>query len=305
MKKGKAIALVVVAVAAIAAIIVLFNSFYTVAENEYACVFRFSRIESVSDEAGLHFKIPFIDEVRKFPDTVLIYDIPPSDVLTSDQKSMTVDSYLTWKISEPQTFYQSLGSISAAETRLNALTYKALKNLMGTLAQDDIINQDDASERNDIYAGITTEVADSAKVYGIDVIDVKIKRFDLPEDNEQAVYERMISDRERIAVEYTANGEYQASLIRNDVDRQVNIIISDAKAEAAAIEAEGEAEYMRLLAEAYNSEDKKDFYEFIRSLDALKASLTGEEKVIVLGRDSALGKLLIGAYDAADETGAE
>ena len=176
---------------------------------------------------------------------------------------------------------------------------------MGTLAQDDIINQDDASERNDIYAGITTEVADSAKVYGIDVIDVKIKRFDLPEDNEQAVYERMISDRERIAVEYTANGEYQASLIRNDVDRQVNIIISDAKAEAAAIEAEGEAEYMRLLAEAYNSEDKKDFYEFIRSLDALKASLTGEEKVIVLGRDSALGKLLIGAYDAADETGAE
>ena len=305
MKKGKAIALVVVAVAAIAAIIVLFNSFYTVAENEYACVFRFSRIESVSDEAGLHFKIPFIDEVRKFPDTVLIYDIPPSDVLTSDQKSMTVDSYLTWKISEPQTFYQSLGSISAAETRLNALTYKALKNLMGTLAQDDIINQDDASERNDIYAGITTEVADSAKVYGIDVIDVKIKRFDLPEDNEQAVYERMISDRERIAVEYTANGEYQASLIRNDVDRQVNIIISDAKAEAAAIEAEGEAEYMRLLAEAYNSEDKKDFYEFIRSLDALKASLTGEEKVIVLGRDSALGKLLIGAYDAADETVAE
>ncbi len=305
MKKGKTIALVVVAVAAIAAIIVLFNSFYTVAENEYACVFRFSRIESVADEAGLHFKVPFIDEVRKFPDTVLIYDIPPSDVLTSDQKSMTVDSYLTWKISEPQTFYQSLGSISAAETRLNALTYKALKNLMGTLAQDDIINQDDASERNDIYAGITTEVADSAKVYGIDVIDVKIKRFDLPEDNEQAVYERMISDRERIAVEYTANGEYQASLIRNDVDRQVNIIISDAKAEAAAIEAEGEAEYMRLLAEAYNSEDKKDFYEFIRSLDALKASLTGEEKVIVLGRDSALGKLLIGAYDAADETVAE
>lgn len=295
MKKGKKIALVLFAFLAVAAVIVLANSFYTVAENEYACVFRFSRIESVTDEAGLHFKIPFVDEVRRFPDTVLLYDIPPSDVLTSDQKSMTVDSYLTWKISEPQTFYQTLGTISAAETRLNALTYNALKNMMGTLAQDDIINREDASERNDIYAGITTEVSEDAKVYGIEVIDVKIKRFDLPEANEQAVYERMISDRERIAAEYTANGNYQASLIRNDVDKQVNIIISDAEAEAAAIEAEGEAEYMRLLAEAYDTDDKKDFYEFVRALDALKASLTGNEKVVILDRDSELGKLLMGA----------
>ncbi len=295
MKKGKKITLVLLAVLAVAAIIVAFNSFYTVAENEYVCVFRFSRIESVTDEAGLHFKIPFVDEVRRFPDTVLLYDIPPSDVLTSDQKSMTVDSYLTWKIADPQVFYQTLGTISAAETRLNALTYNALKNLMGTLAQDDIINREDASERNDIYAGITTDVAEDAKVYGINVIDVKIKRFDLPEDNEQAVYERMISDRERIAAEYTANGQYQASLIRNDVDKQVNIIISNAEAEAAAIEAEGEAEYMRLLAEAYDTDDKKDFYEFVRALDALKASLNGNEKVVILGRDSELGRLLIGS----------
>ncbi len=305
MTKGKKISLVLLAVVAVAAVVVLCNSFYTVAENEYACVFRFSRIESVTDEAGLHFKIPFVDEVRRFPDTVLLYDIPPSDVLTSDQKSMTVDSYLTWKISEPQTFYQTLGTISSAETRLNALTYNALKNLMGTLAQDDIINREDASERNDIYAGITDEVAENAKVYGIDVIDVKIKRFDLPGDNEQAVYDRMISDRERIAAEYTANGEYQASLIRNDVDKQVNIIISNAEAEAAAIEAEGEAEYMRLLAEAYDSDDKKDFYEFVRALDALKASLNGNEKTIILGRDSELGRLLLGSLlrDVNDESG--
>ena len=297
MKKGKTIALIVLAVVVIAAIVVLSDSFYTVAENEYACVFRFSRIESTTDEAGIHFKVPFIDEVRTFPDTVLLYDIPPSDVLTSDQKSMTVDSYLTWKISDPQTFYQTVGTISGAETRLNALTYNSLKNLMGKLAQDDIINQDDGSERNDIYAGITTEVAENAKVYGINVIDVKIKRFDLPGDNEQAVYDRMISDRERIAAEYTANGQYEASLIRNDVDKQVNIIISNANAEAAAIEAEGEAEYMRLLAAAYNTDDKKDFYEFIRSLDALKASLKGDEKVIILGPDSALAKLLTNASE--------
>ncbi len=294
MKKGKKIAIAVLIVCAVAAIITLANSFYTVAENEYACVFRFSKIEFATNEAGLHFKIPFIDEVRTFPDTVILYDIPASEVLTVDQKSMTVDCYLTWRISDPQTFYQSVGSIAEANTRLDALTYKSLKNLMSTLKQDDIINEDDASERNDIYAGITTDVAANSKVYGIDVIDVKIKRFDLPEANEQAVYDRMISDRERISAEYTANGEYEASLIRNDVDRQVNIIVSDAKAQAAAIEAEGEAEYMRLLAEAYDTEDKRDFYKFILALDALKASLNGEDKVVILGSDSELVKLLTG-----------
>ncbi len=285
----------VIAVVALLAVIVLANSFYTVAENEYACVFRFSKIIDITDEAGLHFKVPFIDEIKTFPNTVLLYDIPASEVLTSDQKSMTVDSYLTWQIVDPQVFYQTVGTIAEAETRLDALTYNSLKTLMGTLAQDDIINQDDASERNDIYEGITIEVCENASVYGISVIDVKIKRFDLPEANEQAVYERMISDRERIAAEYTANGEYEASLIRNEVDKKVNIIISDATAKAAEIEAEGEAEYMRLLASAYDTEDKKDFYEFTRALEALKSSLTGDEKTVILDSESPLGKLLAGA----------
>lgn len=287
--------LIAVAIIAVAAIIVLANSFYTVAENEYACVFRFSKIIDITDEAGLHFKAPFIDEIKTFPNTLLLYDIPASEVLTADQKSMTVDSYLTWQIVDPQVFYQTVGTITEAETRLDALTYNSLKTLMGTLAQDDIINQDNASERNDIYAGITTEVSENAAVYGISVIDVKIKRFDLPEANEQAVYERMISDRERIAAEYTANGEYEASLIRNEVDKKVNIIISDATAKAAEIEAEGEAEYMRLLAAAYDTDEKKDFYEFTRALEALKASLSGDEKTVILDADSPLGKLLAGA----------
>lgn len=286
---------ILVAVIVIAAIVVLSNSFYTVGENEYACVFRFSKIIDITDEAGLHFKAPFIDEIKFFPNTVMIYDIPASEVLTSDQKSMTVDSYLTWQITDPQLFYKTVGTITEAETRLNALTYNSLKTLMGTLAQDDIINRESASERNDIYDGITTAVSDNAADYGISVLDVKIKRFDLPEANEQAVYERMISDRERIAAEYTANGEYQASLIRNEVDKKVNIIISDATAKAAEIEAEGEAEYMRLLAAAYDTEEKKDFYEFTRALEALKASLSGDEKTIILDANSPLGKLLAGA----------
>ena len=285
--------IIITAAIIVVLLITLSGAFYTVAENEYAYTLRFSEIVNVTNEAGLHFKVPFIDEVRRFPDTTLIYDIPPSEVLTSDKKNMTVDSYIIWEISDPKTFYRTLGTTNEAEARLNAVTYNSLKNLMGKLEQNDIINMDDASERNDIYAGITTEVAEICSTYGINVLDVRIKRFDLPDNNEQAVYERMISDRSQIAEKYTADGNYEASIIRNDVDKQVNIIVSNAEAEAARLEAEGEQEYMRLLAEAYNTADKKDFYEFTRALDALKASLTGNDKTVIIDRDSRLGQILM------------
>ena len=289
MKKG----LIITAVVLLVLIIVGANSVYTVAENEYACLMRFSEIVGVSSEAGLHLKIPFIDTVTTFPDTTLIYDIPPSEVLTSDKKNMTVDSYIIWEIEDPRTFYRTLGTTSEAEARLNAVTYNSLKNLMGTLMQDDIINTEDASGRNDIYAGITNEVAELCETYGIRVLDVRIKRFDLAQSNEEAVYARMISDRNQMAEKYTADGNYEASIIRNEVDKQVNIIVSNAEAEAARLEAEGEQEYMRLLAEAYNTEDKKDFYEFTRALEALKASLSGEDKVVIIDKESRLGQILM------------
>ena len=130
--------------------------------------------------------------------------------------------------------------------------------------------------------------------YGIDVVDIRIKRFDLPESNENAVYDRMISEREQMAAAYSADGSYEAALIRNDVDRQVNILISDAEAEAAQLEAEGEAEYMRMLAEAYDTPERREFYEFILALEALEAALSGENKTVVLGPDSPLAQLLLG-----------
>jgi len=126
------------------------------------------------------------------------------------------------------------------------------------------------------------------------VEDVKIKQFDLPDSNLNAVYSRMISERNQMAEKYTADGNYEASIIRNDVDKQVNIMVSNAQAEAAKLEAEGEAEYMRLLAAAYDSEDKKSFYEFTLALDALKKSLNGTEKTIILDENSALAQILTG-----------
>ncbi len=288
--KGGMIALIIL----FAAVIVLGNSMYTVRENEYACTVRFSKIIATTDESGLHFKVPFIDSVKTFTKAAMLYDIPPSEVLTSDKQNMTVDCYVIWRIEDPKKFYQTLGGTGVAEQRLDAITYNELKNVMGTLAQADIINMEDGAERNNIYNGITASVDELAQTYGIGVDDVKIKRFDLPESNLNAVYSRMISERNQMAEKYTADGNYEASIIRNDVDKQVNIIVSNAKAEAAKLEAEGEAEYMRMLAEAYDSDDKKDFYEFTLALDALKQSLTGSEKTVILSADSALARILTG-----------
>ena len=270
------------------------NSVYTVEENQFACTVRFSEIISTTDEAGLHFKVPFIDTISYFSKATQFYDIPPSEVLTSDKQNMTADCYVLWRIEDPKKFYQILGTTGAAEQRLDAITYNELKTVMGTLAQADIINMEDGAERNAIYEGINEKVNAKAQTYGITVEDVKIKRFDLPQSNENAVYSRMISERNQMAEKYNADGNYEASIIRNNVDKQVNIIISNAKAEAAKLEAEGEAEYMRMLAEAYDTADKKDFYEFTIALDALKQSLTGDEKTIILDGDSALAQILTG-----------
>ena len=286
--------IVLIAVVVILVIVAL-NATFTVRENEYACTVRFSKIISTTSEAGLHFKVPFVDSVKYFSKATQLYDIPPSEVLTSDKQNMTVDCYILWSISDPKLFYQTLGSTSVAEQRLDALTYNELKTVMGTLAQADIINMEDGAKRNEIYESIATDVDTLAKTYGIHVEDVKIKQFDLPESNLNAVYGRMISERNQMAEKYTADGNYEASIIRNDVDKQVSIIISNAEAEAAKLEAEGEAEYMRRLAEAYDTDDKKDFYEFTLALDALKASLTGSEKTVILDGNSELAKILMGA----------
>ena len=291
MKKSAVFILIVL----LLAIVLGLNSLFTVRENEYACTVRFSKIIDTTDEAGLHFKIPFVDSVKYFSKATQFYDIPPSEVLTSDKQNMTVDCYILWSISDPKLFYQTLTTTSNAEQRLDALTYNELKTVMGTLAQSDIINMEDGAKRNDIYENISSDVDALAATYGIHVEDVKIKQFDLPDSNLNAVYSRMISERNQIAEKYTADGNYEASIIRNDVDKQVDIIVSNAKAEAAKLEAEGEAEYMRLLAAAYDTDDKKDFYEFTLALDALKASLNGTEKTVILDANSELAQILMGA----------
>ena len=285
---------IIAAVVILLLVIVAANSVFTVREDQYACTVEFSKIIKTTDQAGLHFKIPFIHSVKYFSKATQFYDIPPSEVLTSDKQNMTVDCYILWSISDPKLFYQTLGSTSVAEQRLDALTYNELKTVMGTLAQADIINMDDGAERNEIYAGIATTVDQQAATYGIRVEDVKIKQFDLPESNLNAVYNRMISERNQIAEKYTAEGSKEAAIIRNEVDKTVNITVSSAEAKAAEIVAMGEAEYMRMISEAFDTADEKEFYEFILALDALEASLVGDNKTIILDQNSPLAQILLG-----------
>ena len=276
----------------IAAVIVGAESYYTVNEDEFANILRFSKTVKTVDQAGIYFKLPFIETVKKFPKKVLLYDMKPSEVLTADSKTMLVDNYVTWRVTDPLKYYQTLGTQAEAEARIDMLTYSALRIEMGKSLRDDIINQSDDS-RELFNANILAAAAGATSDYGIEIIDIKIKKLDLPADNEEAVYRRMISERNKIAEQYRADGNKEAEMIRNEVDKTKNILISDAKARAEEIKAQGEAEYMRILAQAYNTPEKQAFYNFTRALDAIKISLSGEDSTIILGKDSAIAKALM------------
>lgn len=284
MKKAKILFTIVI----LAVIILMGNSFFTVAENEYAAVTQFGKIQYVVSEAGANFKIPFIQQARKIPKELKIYDISQSDVITSDKKSMIADDYIMWKIVDPVKFAQTLNySVASAEDRCSVAAYNATKNVISSMTQDEII-----AARGTKLTELITQNANSAiGEYGIEIVKTEIKLLDLPDDNKEAVYERMISERNNIAASFTAEGQSEAQKIKNQTDRNVTVMLAEAKKQAAVLEAEGESEYMKKLAEAYNDESKADFYTYIRSLDALKNSLTGENKTIILDKDSAIAQL--------------
>lgn len=266
------------------------NALVIVRPNEYALIKTFGKVEQVFDTAGPHFKMPFVQSVTYIPKNVQIYDMNPSDVITKDKKSMILDNYALWQINDPLRFYQSLGSISASEGRIDTIVYNSLKNYIGSYDQMDVI----ASRTNNIDEKLLTQINDSFTDYGITVTSVGVKRFDLPNDNKTAVYNRMISERNQIAASYKAEGEEEAQKIRNETDKQVTIIRSEAEAEAQEIIAQGENEYMKILTEAYETHERKDFYEFLLTIDAMKVAIDGENKTLVLPIDSPITKLFKG-----------
>lgn len=276
-----------------AAVIILLNSLYTVNYNNYVIVQQFGRIVDIKDSTGLYLKMPFIQNTTSIYYGNRIYDIPTSDVITKDKKSMIADDYVIWKVTDAKKYYQSLGAQPLrAEERIEAAVYNATKNTISSMTQDEVI-----AARGDNLTSIITEASNSdITQYGITVVTAEIKSLDLPDDNKSAVYERMISERNNIAAGYKAQGEAAAQKIKNETDKQVAVTKANAEKDAEVIIAEGEAEYMRILSDAYNDESKADFYNYTRSLDSLKASLSGDNKTIMLDKDSELAKILYGSY---------
>ncbi len=296
------------------------NSLVITKENQYKLIRRFGRVERVIATSGLSFKMPFVESVDVIPNQLLLYDLPASDVITSDKKTMIVDSYVLWQVNDPLKFAQTLsGSVSNAERRIDTIVYNATKNTISNMKQDEVIvsrdgkmtitvDQNDtelsgndlelAEEKKEVVEitslteEIMAQIARTEEQYGIEIVTVEVKKLDLPDDNKQAVYTRMISERENIAAQYTAEGASQAKMIENTTDKEVAIMLSDAE----AIIAEGEAEYMRILSEAYSDPEKTDFYSFVRALDALKASMEGDNKTVILSDDSPIAQIFNGNY---------
>jgi membrane protease subunit HflC len=272
----------------VAGIVILFSATIVTRENEYTLVKRFGKIEHVNSEAGLSFRTPFIETVDVLPKSIQFYDMKESDVITMDKKTMVVDSYVLWKIKTPILFAQTLNSsVAAAEGRIDSTVYNSIKSEISSLSQADVISGRDGG----LNQAFMENIGSSMEQYGIELILVETKHLDLPSDNKNAVFERMISERGQIAATYTAQGESEAQKIRNTTDKEVAISISNSEAEAAKIIAEGESEYMRILSEAYSTESKSEFYTFIRSLEAARSSLSGENKTLILSKDSPIAKI--------------
>lgn len=287
----KIITMLIIPVLLVAGIIVFSASAYTVKENYNAIITRMGRISYIEESTGLHLHVPFIESSVNIYTGDRLYDIPTSDVITSDKKSMIADDYVIWTVTNPTMYYQALGGIQGrAEERIEAAVYNATKNTISSMTQDEIIEA-----RGSTLTDLITKASnkDVQSLYGIIIKRAEIKALDLPDDNKQAVYDRMTSERNNIAAGYTAQGEADAKKITNETDKQVQIVTAEAKAEAAKIIAEGEAEYMRILSNAYNEPGKADFYNFMRSLDALDA-MKGTNKTLILDKDSEFARLLYG-----------
>lgn len=276
----------------IVVLILVFSAAVITKPGEYRVIKQFGKIVRVEENDGstygFSWKIPFIQTENVISSKMQISDLPASDVMTSDKKSMISDCFVLWRIEDPVKFIQKLsGSEQNAESRISSNVYNALKNVISSLTQEEVISGRDGELAN----LLTEKLGTNLESYGIKVEKIETKMLDLPDENKDAVYNRMISERNNIAASYTAQGEQQAQEIKNDTNEKVTVLLAQAKKEADTTIAEGEAEYMRILSKAYNSESKADFYGFVRQLDAIKATLANGNNTIVLDKNSPIAEI--------------
>jgi len=253
-------------------------SLFTVEQTEQAIVIQLGKPFGGINEPGLHLKIPFVQEVVYFEKRILVYDASPTEILTRDKKNLVVDNYTKWKIADPLKFYTTVKNERGAQARLDDIVYAQLRVELGKHNLSSIVSK----TRSEIMETVTKKSADRAKDYGIEVVDVRIKRADLPEQNEKHVFDRMRAERERQAKQYRSEGEEESKKITAKADMERTVILAKAYKESEVLKGEGDAEAVKIYADAYQKDLK--FYEFIRSLEAYKNSLK-EDTTLILTPD--------------------
>ena len=282
---------IVAALIAVIAFIGISQSMFVLEQGEYAIVKQFGEVVAIHDEPGMKMKVPFIQSVDTLPNKVLVYDLPISEVITKDKQTMVADSFAMWRISDPIKFISSLnGSITTATGRIEYLVYNAMKNEISSRTQEEVVSD----RTGELARDITDTAKPNFSQYGIELLSVETKHLDLPYDNKESVYKRMIAERNNISATYAAEGEKEATIITNEAAKEAAVLLAEAKAQAEQLRAEGEAEYMKILSEAYNNSSKAEFYEFVRSLEAAEKSLAQNGNVLILNQDSPLVELFYG-----------
>ena len=260
--------------------IVVYSSLFAVQQTEQALVVRFGRPVDIATEPGLHVKAPFIDTVIPVDKRILDLENPSQEVIASDQKRLVVDAFARYRIKNPLKFYQSVGSVQAANLQLTTLLNAALRRVLGEVTFIQVVRD----EREALMGRIRDQLDHEADGYGIQVVDVRIRRADLPAQNSQAVYQRMQTERQREAAEFRAQGGQKAQEIRSNADREATVIVAEANSKGEQTRGEGDAERNRLFAEAYSKDP--DFFSFYRSMTAYENGLKASDTRFLLKPDS-------------------
>ena len=269
MKKGTLLIILIVAILFLANL-----SLFIVDETKQAIVLQFGKPIRAIKEPGLNWKLPFIQNVVFFEDRLLVYDAAPTEIITKDKKTLIVDNYARWKIIDPLKFLQTVRDLNGAQARLDDIIYSELRVDLGLFDMSEIVSE----KREGIMKRVTEISNEKANTYGIEIVDVRIKRVDLPPENEKFIFDRMRAERERIAKQYRAEGQEESAKIIAETEREKTVILAEAYKTAQTLKGEGEAESIKIYAESFNQDP--EFYKFYRTLEAYR--LTFKDKTTVL-----------------------
>jgi membrane protease subunit HflC len=272
--------IIFVGIAALLALVLVMESFFSVSETEQAIVLQFGAVKRIDRTAGLKFKVPFVQNVKIYEKRLLDIESPPQEVILSDQRRLVVDAYAVYQIVDPLKFYQAVNSDDGARLRLTSSMNATLRDVLGSTTVATMLSKD----REGVMQSIRTKVNDAATPLGISVADVRISRANFPESISQSIYGQMKSERQREAAQFRAEGYEQAQQIKAKADRERTVILADAKRQADILHGEGDAQATQIYADAFGRDP--EFYAFYRSLDAYKNALGGDDTQYVLSPNS-------------------